>query len=73
MDGGFQRQPPHLRDQAGSGWLVLASDEAMQTLAEYVGGLYKAIQIRRSITRDKQKDTKRWFTAESLLGHLGKE
>jgi len=50
--GGFQRQPPHLRDQVGNGWLVLATSAGLRCITSLLGPLNRHVRIERSARRD---------------------
>jgi hypothetical protein len=52
MDGNIKMQPPHLYSEAGEGWYVLATDQAMAELREIEPLLYQEKFIYRSKEND---------------------
>lgn len=51
QDGTTDHQPPHT-DQAGEGWLVVASAEALESIARRCGPLERAGRISRQVGRE---------------------
>jgi hypothetical protein len=55
--GGYLCTPPHLDDQVGEGWLVVASAAALQEIISRVGSLHREVVVSRSVRRDGDKET----------------
>ena len=55
--GGYQCTPPHLDDEVGEGWLVVASAAALREIISRVGQLHRDVIISRSARRDGDKET----------------
>lgn len=64
--GGFQRMPPHNRDQVGEGWLVLASPEAIEVLTAEFGSLFQRMKVERSERRDGEERTTERFLNRAI-------
>jgi hypothetical protein len=55
--GGYQCTPPHLNDQVGEGWLVVASAAALREIISQIGPLHREVRISRYARRDGNKET----------------
>ena len=54
MDGNINQGPPNFDDEVGEGWLVLASEEAFNSIKTTFGPLSKKIRLERSFASDGQ-------------------
>ncbi len=60
-DGSVSRQPPKMDDICSNGWLVIASDEAVEKIREVIGEVIKVNAVMRSYGRNKYDPTTRSF------------
>jgi hypothetical protein len=55
LDGLIDQSPPHLDNEVGEGWLVVASQEAWEAIKSRIGKLKRMISVERSFYRDKRR------------------
>jgi len=53
LNGNIGTQPPHLKSEAGEGWFVIVSDEALLLIQN----LYPKLYIHKMLIRDKWDDS----------------
>jgi hypothetical protein len=47
QDGPFEREPPHLYNEVGYGWQVIATDIALTQIREHFGTLWRIVRLSR--------------------------
>ena len=55
LDGPVEQSPPHLHNEVGEGWLVVASQSAWKIIESQYGVLKQIVKIERIISRDDNK------------------
>jgi hypothetical protein len=53
-DGLVGQSPPHLEDEVGEGWLVLASESAWEAIASLLPNLRRVLYVKRSYDHEGQ-------------------
>ena len=55
VDGLIDQSPPHLYNEVGEGWVVVASQAAWEAIRLRFGDLKRMISVERSFYRDEQR------------------
>lgn len=55
VDGLIDQSPPHLYNEVGEGWVVVASQVAWEAIGSRFGNLKRMISVERSFYRDNQR------------------
>jgi len=65
VDGLIDQSPPHLYNEVGEGWVVVASQVGWEAIRSRFGNLKRMISVERSFYRDKQriKSNQHWEKA----------
>jgi hypothetical protein len=61
VDGNLDHEPPHHSDEVGEGWVVVASQSAVETMVRQMGPLEKNMILSRSMRiKDEQRSKEIW-------------
>ncbi len=66
VDGLIDQFPPHLDNEVGEGWLVVASQVAWEAMRSRFGKLKRMISVERSFYRDKRRIKSNWYSKKDL-------
>jgi hypothetical protein len=66
IDGPIDETPPHLHDEVGEGWLVIASPQAWEKIAARFSPLKRVMYVDRGYRENKQWVSSRDFLEEAL-------
>ena len=66
VDGLIDQSPPHLYNEVGEGWFVVASQVAWEAIRSRFGNLKRMISVERSFYRDKQRIKSNRHLAKAL-------
>jgi hypothetical protein len=53
-DGPFEASPPHVDQEVGQGWLVVASPEALAAIKTLFPDLSRVLTVERSYSQDSR-------------------
>nr|QNO43656.1 hypothetical protein MOOKMAHM_00025 [Methanosarcinales archaeon ANME-2c ERB4]QNO45114.1 hypothetical protein AGMAKMMB_00001 [Methanosarcinales archaeon ANME-2c ERB4]QNO50360.1 hypothetical protein BOLHPIDD_00001 [Methanosarcinales archaeon ANME-2c ERB4] len=67
VDGLFEQSPPHLNEEVGGGWLVVASPEAWDVIRSQFNSLKRIVKVERSFYRDGQELKRNIHSEEVVL------
>ena len=56
-DGLIEHRPPHFDDEVGEGWLVIATQAALQVIMRKLGTLYRHVIVQRNFHHDERGDS----------------
>jgi len=67
VDGLFEQSPPHLNEEVGAGWLVVASPTAWAAIRSQFNSLKRIVKVERSFYRDGQELKHNMHSEEVVL------
>ena len=67
VDGLFEQSPPHLNEEVGEGWLVVASPTAWNAIRSQFDSLKRIVKVERSFYQDEQELKRNIQSEEDVL------